>query len=205
MIERDWNIQPPCGQCCVTGRHFADEEPFFTMLVEGEKGLERKDFSTEAWAQRDPARKPVSFWRSEFKLAPVDTPRTIAQDDAESLLRRMIESDDPATVNARYILAVMLERKKTLYHRDTIARDGSPWLVYEHKETGETFLVADPRLRLAELHAIQQEVAELLRPRPAHADAPPAAAPEAAGNPAAAPENGAGELPPESIAAKGSA
>lgn len=179
MIERDWNIQPPTGKCSVTGRPFRDEETYYAILAETPEGLARQDFSVEAWANRASEPKPLSFWKSEFKIAPPDPERTIAQDDAESLLRRMIEEGDRATENARYILAVMLERKKKLYHRDTVEHDGRPCLVYEHKETGETFLIADPRLKLSELHLVQMEVADLLRPRREEAqasggaDAPP--------------------------------
>jgi hypothetical protein len=165
MIERDWNIQPPTGKCFVTGRPFGDEEVYFAVLLETADGLVRQDFSAEAWAERPADQRALSFWRSEFKVAPPKPERTIAQDDAESLLRRMIEGADPTTENARYILAVMLERKKKLYHRDTVEHDGRPCLVYEHKETGETFLIADPRLKLSELHLVQMEVAELLRPK----------------------------------------
>ncbi|MCC6355834.1 MAG: hypothetical protein IT577_18250 [Verrucomicrobiae bacterium] len=165
MIERDWNIQPPTGKCAVTGRPFRDEEVYYAILVETPEGLARQDFSAEAWAERPPQPRPVSFWRSEFKVVPPEPERTIAQDDAESLLRRMIEEGDAATENARYILAVMLERKKKFYHRDTVQHEGRPCLVYEHKDTGETFLIIDPRLRLSELHLVQTEVADLLRPR----------------------------------------
>ena len=182
MIERDWNIQPPTGKCCVTGKPFADGEAYYAMLVDTPDGLVRRDFSTGAWAERGDDQKPVSFWRSEFAVAPPPPEQTIAQDDAESLLRRMMESADPTTENARYILAVMLERKRKFYHRDTVEREGRPCLVYEHKETGETFLIIDPRLRLSELHTVQMQVADLLRPRGATGDAAtpadPATAPE---------------------------
>lgn len=180
MIERDWNIQPPTGKCATTGRAFADGEAYYAILVPGEGGLLlRQDFSEEAWAGRPTEPRPVSFWKSEFKVAPPEPERTIAQDDAESLLRRMIEQADPSTENARYILAVMLERKKKFYHRDTVEHEGRPCLVYEHKETGETFLITDPRLRLAELHLVQMEVADLLRPRSAPSAAAEPSAPGA--------------------------
>lgn len=188
MIERDWNIQPPSGKCSVSGRPFADEETYYTMLIETPEGLARRDFSAEAWAGRDPGAQPLSFWRAEFKIPPAAPVRTIAHDDAESLLRRLIEADDPSTENTRYILAIMLERKRTFYHRDTVLREERPWLVYEHKESGETFLVADPRLKLAQLHDVQNEVAELLRPKP---PAAPAAA-EAAAAPETPAQSGAG-------------
>jgi len=177
MIERDWNIQPPTGKCYATGRPFADGEVYYALLVEAPEGLARRDFSAEAWANRTTDEKALSFWKTEFSVAPPEPQQTIAQDDAESLLRRMMETADPATENARYILAVMLERKKKFYHRDTVEREGRPCLVYEHKETGETFLITDPRLKLSELHTVQTQVADLLRPKPAAENPTPAPQP----------------------------
>ncbi|HAM41722.1 MAG TPA: hypothetical protein DCP69_10420 [Candidatus Omnitrophica bacterium] len=61
----------------------------------------------------------------------------------------------------------MLERKRTLKHRDTTEQDGQKILIYEHARTGETVLVPDPRLRLDQLEAVQTEVSALLAPPPA--------------------------------------
>jgi hypothetical protein len=36
-------------------------------------------------------------------------------------------------------------------------------LIYEHPATGDVFIVQDPQLRLDELEAVQDEVAQLLR------------------------------------------
>jgi hypothetical protein len=77
----------------------------------------------------------------------------------------LIESSDPAQASARYILAVMLERKRILRHRDTVREDdGTERLVYEHAKTGESFTIPDPHLRLDQLAEVQQQVATLLSP-----------------------------------------
>ena len=94
-------------------------------------------------------------------------PEALPKDDAEGMLRRLLESNDPAHANTRYLLAVMLERKRIL--RPQPSEDTS-LLVYEHAKTGETFLVTDPRLSLADLAAVQEEVSTLL----AGLSAPPA-------------------------------
>ena len=75
------------------------------------------------------------------------------------MLRRLLESNDPAHVNTRYLLAVMLERKRIL--RPQTSEDKGI-LVYEHSRTGETFLIVDPDLSLADLVAVQEEVSALL-------------------------------------------
>ena len=62
-----------------------------------------------------------------------------------------------------FILTVMLERKRILAEKDVQIRDdGVKVRIYEHKKTGETFLVSDPGLKLAELEQVQEEVVALL-------------------------------------------
>ncbi|MFM8885228.1 MAG: hypothetical protein ACKOKC_02275, partial [Chthoniobacterales bacterium] len=63
------------------------------------------------------------------------------------------------TKNARYILALMLERKRILKPMESSDPDV---LVYERAQTGETFLIPNPRLSLAQVPEVQKEVTALL-------------------------------------------
>ena len=74
-------------------------------------------------------------------------------------LRRLIAEKTDASANARYILALMLERRKIL--RPVESRHPG-LLVYEHVESGETFILPDPGLSLESLPAIQGEVYAML-------------------------------------------
>jgi len=64
--------------------------------------------------------------------------------------------------NARYILALMLERKKVVRQIERQRNEGLSVLVYEHIPTGEVWLIEDPGLKLGELKAVQEEVSHLL-------------------------------------------
>ena len=65
--------------------------------------------------------------------------------------------------NARYILAVMLERKKSLKEIEVMrAEDGAITRIYEHAKTGEVFIIPDPQLRLDQIANVQAQVAGLL-------------------------------------------
>ena len=82
---------------------------------------------------------------------------------ADDLLRHLIALEDPAMKNVVYVLAVMLERSKILIERDAREQEDHTILrVYEHRRTGESFVVLDPRLRLENLAEVQQQVVALL-------------------------------------------
>jgi hypothetical protein len=88
----------------------------------------------------------------------------------EALLRRLIEEDRPDQINARYVVTLMLERKKILKQVDSRSENEGKLLIYERVKTGEVFFVPDPQLRLDQLDAVQAEVYAWLAP----AAAPPA-------------------------------
>ena len=48
-------------------------------------------------------------------------------------------------------------------------------MVYEHRKTGDTFVLIDPQLKLTEIEPVQEEIMALLGGQAA-AEAPPAAA-----------------------------
>ena len=166
-LNETWNIKSRATTCSATGKPFEDGDTVHAAIFrnEGEDGYERLDFSTEAWQARkeDPqAPVPYSHWRTKFEVYvdPNKKPEVVEKESAETLLRRLIEEDEAKSENARYILALMLERKKQLVQVDTKPNDDdSRMLIYEHVKTGEAFIVRDPLLKLAEIDEIQEEVA----------------------------------------------
>ena len=142
-MQSEWEIKSRAHCCARTGKQFGQGEYFYTLLFRDGEGFRREDISEEAWANRNENIEPFSFWRSKYEARAPSAPEPLPKDDAESLLRRLIANQDPASANARYILALMLERKRIL--RPVESRDAG-LLVYEHAATGETFVViTNPR------------------------------------------------------------
>lgn len=176
-IIQDWKIRSTHAKCELNGEDFVDGQQFYTCIFEDpdpeSEGFLRRDYAVESWEKvRDeisPA--PFSFWKSTYK-APVveDDKSAIADNSAEGMLQRFVEEDDPRTENARYILALMLERKKVLVPTDSKETDTRKLLFYEYEATGDVVVVADPGLKLDEIESVQLEVAELLAEEEAKAN-----------------------------------
>jgi hypothetical protein len=62
----------------------------------------------------------------------------------------------------RYILAIMLERKKQLVEVDSQPTATGIIRIYEHRKSGDVFIVKDPNIPLSEVEKVQDEVAILL-------------------------------------------
>lgn len=173
----EWDIQSRSSACTGCRQSFADKQPYHTLLSFGGAGYERRDLCGGCYATVDRG-TVLSYWQGEYKMPPPPAPEAIQKDTAETLLRKLCESNDPTQSPARYILAVMLERKRILRHRDTThGDDGIDLMVYEHAQTGESFLVPDPHLRLDELAHVREQVAALLGPRKNEAEPASGSAP----------------------------
>jgi len=158
-MNQDWEIRRRSDHCTVTQRPFLEGEFFYTALYREADGFRREDVGEESRAAlpSDPA--PFSLWRSKFEMPPPPPPEPLGKQDAESILRKLIEENSDTTRNARYILALMLERKRLLKPVESTDPDV---LVYERTGTGETFLIPNPRLALSQVPEVQKEVSALL-------------------------------------------
>ncbi len=160
-MQADWEIKSRAHVCARTGREFQPGDTFFTLLIREGEGFRREDLCEEAWESRNENILPFSFWRSKYEPPAPPPPEPMPRDDAEGLLRRLVAENDPAYANVRYILVLMLERKRLLRPMESQDED---MLVYEHVATGETIVISNPRLSLDQIPAVQKEVSALLIP-----------------------------------------
>ena len=200
----EWNIQSRAHACAACGKPFADQEPYHTLLFDEKADFRRSDVCAACWQKQfsEGARDRkgfVSYWQGVYE-APPPRADAIQRETAESLLRKLIELNDPRFIPAGYILAVMLERKRLLKVKEQLSREGQRVFIYEQPASGDVFTIVDPALKLDQLEQVQRDVAALLEhglnPPPPQTESPaPQAAPAAAAaGPApiaqpAAPEN----------------
>ncbi len=166
VLMIDWNIQSRAQACQACGKPFLHKQPFHTLLFDQKTDYERLDVCEPCWAaqysQGATSRKGfISHWQGVFELPAVQS-EPIRRENAESLLRRLVEVNDPKHGPACFILAVMLERKRVLKVKDQTQRAGQRVFIYEQPKTGDVFTITDPGLRLDQLDEVQRDVSQLL-------------------------------------------
>jgi hypothetical protein len=107
------------GTCAATGRALAVGEAFMAALVERQSDgrLERLDYSLDAWtggARPGSGLQLVGTWRSVIR--PAEAPRQRLIDDAEllDLFEQLGQSEGRQQLAFRFILALILIRKRLL-------------------------------------------------------------------------------------------
>ena len=176
----EWNIQSRAHACAACGQPFADKQPYRTLLLEANNELRRSDICEPCAEKAGDMRTTVGFisqWHGVYQAPAVQAPEAIQKDTAETILRKLVERNDPYYAPAAYILAVMLERKRLLKIKEQIKRDGKRVFIYEQPKTGDIFTIADPDFRLDQLEAVQRDVANLLEHGLPATESAPAVAP----------------------------
>jgi hypothetical protein len=130
-----YTVSTPRGVCAVTGEAIAPGSPCVSLLVEhgDDERLDRIDVSQDAWqAGRRPAfrGRVVGQWRTV--MPEKDRPRRqlIGDDEVLDLFEQLGESEDPKQVAFRYLLCLILIRKKLLVWEEAEpAGPGRPGLI----------------------------------------------------------------------------
>ena len=121
-----YEIARATGMCAATGRPIAVGDDFIAALVEGagEERLERADYSVEAWRSGARPARLYGHWRA--KMEPPDSKKRPFIDDAAlmDLFEQLAEATEPGRLSFRYLLALMLVRKRLLKYEGTQREGG---------------------------------------------------------------------------------
>lgn len=162
-MNLEWDVKAPMAQCTACERPFEDKEACYSLLRRTEEeGYVRADYCLPCWEAQPPSGL-FSAWKTVYRKPAPPPEDPLKKETAESLLRNLMETDDLEKRPVIFVLAVMLERRRLLVERNAQRQeDGSVTRYYEHKVTGETFVISDPQLRLDDLTQVQQDVMALL-------------------------------------------
>jgi len=163
MQKEVWSIRARGEVCHTCGNPFEDLQVLLAELFwTPEEGYQRRDYCS-ACAEQAPREAVLSFWKTVYHKPPAPAGDAVKKETAETLLRRLMLKEEAGDVPVVFVLAVMLERRRELVERSvTDEGNGEKLRVYEHRRSGEVFVIRDPNLRLDELETVQQQVIDLL-------------------------------------------
>ena len=157
----DWEINRPLGQCSGNGRKIESGEEYYGALVEGEQGLERRDFCNEYWEQEKP--QVYSFWKT--RLAAPDEKKELFISDhmLMAFFERLANETDPEKLNFRFVLALVLMRKRRLKY-DSTKMDGDRE-IWRLRVTGEKDVVevANPHLTEDQIEQLTSQIGQIFQ------------------------------------------
>ena len=157
----EWEVSKPLGFCSGTGRQIESGQEYFAALVETDEGLARRDFCSEYWQEKKP--DVLCFWKT--RLPEPDQKKHIFVDDEMlmAFFERLAEETEQEKVNFRFVLALILMRKRRLKYESTEKKDDQE--VWRLKLAGgkEIVEVINPHLTEQEIEQLSSQLGQILQ------------------------------------------
>ena len=157
----EWEINKPLGQCSGTDKKIEYGEEYFAALVETEEGLQRRDFCADYWQEKKP--DVFCYWKS--KLPNPDQKKHIFIDDdmLMAFFERLETETDEEKVNFRFVLTLILMRKRRLKYDSSKTEDGKE--TWRMRITGEKEFVevVNPHLDEEQIEQLSSQLGQILQ------------------------------------------
>ncbi len=176
MQSAGYEVGRMTGRCAATGRELRPGERYVAALVEvpGQEELVREDYALDAWegaAGAEPARpraprRLFGYWRGTVP-EPNAAPRAFVDDEELLDLFAQLEGvEEPRRVAFRYLLALILIRKRLLTYeggRPADLRHGTPGeLIVKVRGQEGTVRVVDPGMDDATAAEATEELGRIM-------------------------------------------
>lgn len=160
-MANDYEISRASGKCAATGRAFNENEPYYAALFESPTGFERKDFCLEAWS--GPPEGCFCYWKGHAP-AREKKPTTIAVDNSVlmNLFCRLEDDSSPMRQKFRFVLALLLMRKRLLRFEQAIRNDAQEYWQVRLVQEQSIQQVLNPHLSEEEIEQLSSQLTAIL-------------------------------------------
>lgn len=159
----EWEIASPSKGCSECGREFAPGESYHAQLFDEASGFVRRDLCAECLQKADEWPKPFSSWRGHIPEPEEENrPRLVDADLLMDFFKRLEGSPEPRKQQFRYILGLILMRKKLLKFTDIVITGETEWLVVEERGEKVSHRMLDPKLSETEIESLRGEIGRIL-------------------------------------------
>lgn len=155
-----WHIARSTRTCAGTGEAIPAGAPFFSALIEGEESFERKDFLPAAWPEADKSAF-FSYWKNKGSEVKEEKKQAVDYDRLLAFYDSLENAEEPQKRLFRYVLALILVRRRRLRLEDMGRTDDGDRLVVYDRRRGKTVEITAPEASREELAAVQAKLNEL--------------------------------------------
>jgi len=165
-MAKEYNISKTSGQCTSCSKTLEPQEEFVATVREGEEDFVREDFCAACWDSHRMEQTPDLFgiWRSRVPK-PQEKKKLFVDDELLiSFFERLDGADDENKISLRFVLALVLMRKKLLVYDGAGKQpDGKEIWKMHFKASDQTHSVIDPHMDEDKIAEVSRHLGEILQ------------------------------------------
>ena len=156
----NYQVQGPSRQCAETGRLLKPGDAFCTALIDDAGQFVRRDYAREAW--KEPPAGTIAWWAGRIPEAGTAPKPTINDALLVDCLEHLTDTVEPDRLNFRYVVALLLMRRKRLRFDDLKKTGDREVMILRDMKTNRRHEVLDPKLSDEAMETVRQEVFKVL-------------------------------------------
>jgi hypothetical protein len=161
QAKSGYDVSRPHGICHISGTPIAPGDKFMAALRETPQGFERIDISLGHWSKFD--RKDVlAFWQTVMPRH--EQKKKVFVDDTVlcELFDRLGSATEPNKLSFRFVLGLILMRKRLLVCENIRQEDGRDIWAVRQKGREERLDLIDPKLDEQQMMDVSKQLGEIL-------------------------------------------
>lgn len=160
-LSSEWEIARLTGRCAVSGRELAEGESYYAVLLETAAGLERRDYSIEAWSGAPEG--TFCHWRGRMPTKQKRSgPISLDPELLTQLFLRLEESGVEAMQQLRFVIGLLLMRKRLVRMEQTTQQEGREFWQLRLVQDGSIHQVPNPQLSNEQVDRLSIQLLGLL-------------------------------------------
>jgi hypothetical protein len=159
--KHGYEVARPHGRCSGCEGVIEPKAKFFAALRETPEGFDRLDLCPGCWAGFDQA-SALAFWQAVMP-EPQQKKRLFVDDEVLcGLFERLAETTEPNKLNFRFVLGLILMRKRLLvYEQSRVEEDREIWSV-RFRGRDDRLDLLNPKLDEQQVAEVSQQLGEIL-------------------------------------------
>lgn len=157
----DYEVSRTTGRCSVSGRAFTEGEEFHSIIIETPAGFERRDIAEECW--NGPPPEALCCYKTHLARKEKPARKTFVDDDVLiNFFLRLADSEQPGKLRFRFVLSLILLRKRLLRYERTFRDGGREFWEMRLARDKTLHKVFNPALTDAEIEEVTGELGTIL-------------------------------------------
>jgi hypothetical protein len=156
-----YEVGRPGGKCSVCQQDLMPGVKIMAALRETSVGFERLDISLDCWGTFD-RKDLIAFWQTIIPLHEAKKKLFVDDQVLCELFERLKDTEEPAKLNFRFVLGLILMRKRMLVYESSREENGRDLWTVRFRGREDRLDLLNPRLNEQQVVEVSQQLSDIL-------------------------------------------
>lgn len=159
-MAQDWQVEHSTGRCAITGRELGEGEEYYAVLFEEGESFRRADYSLGGWD--GPPEGSYCHFKTRVPVREKKRRLLVDNEVLVNFFTRLADEEDASRLRFRFVLALILMRKRILRYDASEVREGTEYWRMTMPSDQSTHEVVNPRLTDDQVELVSEEISAIL-------------------------------------------